>query len=39
MLKVIDIEQLEHQVGGWLQTQGEKDEPIARDGKVCRARQ
>ena len=36
MLKVIDIEQLERQLGGWLQTQGERGEPIAIDGKVLR---
>lgn len=36
MLKVIDIEQLERQLGGWLQTQGESGEPIALDGKVLR---
>ncbi|MDP2371396.1 ISAs1 family transposase [Rhodoferax sp.] len=36
MLKAIDIEQLERQLGGWLQTQGERGEPIALDGKVLR---
>ncbi len=36
MLKVIDIEQLEHQLAGWLQTQGDSGEPIALDGKVLR---
>jgi hypothetical protein len=36
MLKTIDIEQLERQLGGWLQTQGESGEPIALDGKVLR---
>jgi hypothetical protein len=36
MLKVIDIEQLERQLGGWLQTQGDAGEPIALDGKVLR---
>jgi hypothetical protein len=36
MLKTIDIEQLERQLGGWLQTQGDAGEPIALDGKVLR---
>ena len=36
MLKGIDIEQLESQLGGWLQTQGQRGEPIAIDGKVLR---
>lgn len=36
MLKVIDIEHLERQLGGWLQTQGDSGEPIALDGKVLR---
>jgi hypothetical protein len=36
MDKAIDIEQLERQLGGWLQTQGESGEPIALDGKVLR---
>ena len=36
MLKVIDIEHLERQLGSWLQTQGESGEPIALDGKVLR---
>ena len=36
MLKGIDIEQLERQLGGWLQTQGDSGEPIALDGKVLR---
>ena len=36
MLKTIDIEQLERQVGCWLQTQGDSGEPIALDGKVLR---
>ena len=36
MLKAVNIEQLERQLGGWLQTQGEPGEPIALDGKVLR---
>lgn len=36
MLKCIDIEQLERQLGGWLQTQASSKEPVALDGKVLR---
>jgi hypothetical protein len=36
MLQHIDIEQLERQLGDWLQTQGDPDEPIALDGKTLR---
>jgi hypothetical protein len=36
MLNVVKIEQLEHQLGGWLQTLGQRGEPVALDGKVLR---
>lgn len=36
MLKAIDIEQLERQLGDWLQTHWATDEPIALDGKSLR---
>jgi hypothetical protein len=36
MLSAIDIEQLERQLGGWLQTQGVPNEPVALDGKTLR---
>lgn len=36
MLQAIDIEQLERQLGGWLQTHWAADEPIAIDGKTLR---
>lgn len=36
MLKAVDIEQLERQLGGWLQTQASSNEPVALDGKVLR---
>lgn len=36
MLNAIDIEQLERQLGDWLQTQGVLNEPVALDGKTLR---
>jgi hypothetical protein len=36
MLKAIDIEQLERQLGDWLQTHWAADEPLALDGKRLR---
>lgn len=36
MLNAIDIEQLERQLGDWLQTHGVLDEPVALDGKALR---
>ena len=36
MLMAVDIEQLERQLGGWLQTQGVINEPVALDGKILR---
>ena len=36
MLRAVDIEQLERQLGDWLQTQGAADEPVALDGKTLR---
>ncbi len=36
MLKCVNIEQLERQLGGWLQTQVSATEPVALDGKVLR---
>ncbi|MDX2300157.1 MAG: ISAs1 family transposase [Xanthomonadaceae bacterium] len=39
MLKAIDIEQLERQLGDWLQTHWATDEPLALDGKSLRGAQ
>ena len=36
MLNAIDIEQLERQLGDWLQTHGVPGEPVALDGKALR---
>jgi len=36
MLKAVDIEELELQLGDWLQTQGDAGEPVALDGKTLR---
>ena len=36
MLARVKIEELERQLGDWLQTQGAADEPIALDGKTLR---
>ena len=36
MLNTVDIEELELQLGDWLQTQGKADEPVALDGKTLR---
>ena len=36
MLNAIDIEQLERQLGDWLQTHGVLNEPVALDGKTLR---
>lgn len=36
MLNAVDIEQLERQLGDWLQRQGDAAEPVALDGKTLR---
>ena len=39
LLQRVDIEQLESQLGDWLQAQGAPDEPVALDGKSLRGSQ